>query len=233
MRCQWVDGNLPVHVVVRRRSRGPRHRGERHELLNADTARCGKRHTSIRRTSSVGAAGAKALVGRIRQAPGHEDSLLLSACGATFGRALPSTASRSTSAYCLQGDTPCHAEPTARGSSTSREGASVRRVERTAARRAGHGGCGVHIEAAPPGGHTRFTRDPRALLDDHPAAAGREGKFRGSFKVLIKVMQSLSLNVEASGDEIELRETDEDVFWAAEELGIDLSRREPAGADFD
>jgi DNA-directed RNA polymerase subunit beta len=57
-----------------------------------------------------------------------------------------------------------------------------------------------------------------------------------SFKVLIKEMQSLSLNVEvrsATGDEIELRETDEDVFRAAEELGIDLSRREPAGADFD
>ena len=34
-------------------------------------------------------------------------------------------------------------------------------------------------------------------------------------------------------EEIELRETDEDVFRAAEELGIDLSRREPAGADFD
>ena len=57
-----------------------------------------------------------------------------------------------------------------------------------------------------------------------------------SFKVLIKEMQSLSLNVEvrsAAGEEIELRETDEDVFRAAEELGIDLSRREPAGADFD
>ena len=57
-----------------------------------------------------------------------------------------------------------------------------------------------------------------------------------SFKVLIKEMQSLCLNVEvrsSSGEEIELRETDEDVFRAAEELGIDLSRREPAGADFD
>jgi DNA-directed RNA polymerase subunit beta len=57
-----------------------------------------------------------------------------------------------------------------------------------------------------------------------------------SFKVLIKEMQSLCLNVEvrsATGEEIELRETDEDVFRAAEELGIDLSRREPAGADFD
>ncbi len=57
-----------------------------------------------------------------------------------------------------------------------------------------------------------------------------------SFKVLIKEMQSLCLNVEvrsAEGEEIELKETDEDVFRAAEELGIDLSRREPAGADFD
>jgi DNA-directed RNA polymerase subunit beta len=57
-----------------------------------------------------------------------------------------------------------------------------------------------------------------------------------SFKVLIKEMQSLCLNVEvlsAEGKEIEMRETDEDVFRAAEELGIDLSRREPAGAEFD
>ncbi len=57
-----------------------------------------------------------------------------------------------------------------------------------------------------------------------------------SFKVLIKEMQSLCLNVEvrsAAGEEIELRETDEDVFRAAEELGIDLSRREPAGADYE
>ena len=57
-----------------------------------------------------------------------------------------------------------------------------------------------------------------------------------SFKVLIKEMQSLCLNVEvrsAEGEQIELKETDEDVFRAAEELGIDLSRREPAGADYD
>ncbi|HEX6207338.1 MAG TPA: DNA-directed RNA polymerase subunit beta [Actinomycetota bacterium] len=57
-----------------------------------------------------------------------------------------------------------------------------------------------------------------------------------SFKVLIKEMQSLALNVEvlsAEGQEIEMRETDDDVFRAAEELGIDLSRREPAGADFE
>jgi DNA-directed RNA polymerase subunit beta len=55
-----------------------------------------------------------------------------------------------------------------------------------------------------------------------------------SFKVLIKEMQSLCLNVEvlsAEGQEIEMRETDEDVFRAAEELGIDLSRREPSSVE--
>ena len=52
-----------------------------------------------------------------------------------------------------------------------------------------------------------------------------------SFKVLIKEMQSLCLNVEvlsSDGAAIEMRDTDEDVFRAAEELGIDLSRREPS-----
>jgi DNA-directed RNA polymerase subunit beta len=55
-----------------------------------------------------------------------------------------------------------------------------------------------------------------------------------SFKVLIKEMQSLCLNVEvlsSDGMQIELRETDEDVFRAAEELGIDLSRREPISVE--
>jgi DNA-directed RNA polymerase subunit beta len=55
-----------------------------------------------------------------------------------------------------------------------------------------------------------------------------------SFKVLIKEMQSLCLNVEvlsAEGKEIEMKESDEDVFRAAEELGIDLSRREPSSVD--
>jgi DNA-directed RNA polymerase subunit beta len=55
-----------------------------------------------------------------------------------------------------------------------------------------------------------------------------------SFKVLIKEMQSLCLNVEvlsSDGQQIELRETDEDVFRAAEELGIDLSRREPSSVE--
>ncbi|MGI9603941.1 MAG: DNA-directed RNA polymerase subunit beta, partial [Acidimicrobiales bacterium] len=50
-----------------------------------------------------------------------------------------------------------------------------------------------------------------------------------SFKVLIKEMQALCLNVEVlsdTGAEIEMRELDEDVFRTAEELGIDLSRPE-------
>ncbi len=54
-----------------------------------------------------------------------------------------------------------------------------------------------------------------------------------SFKVLIKEMQSLCLNVEvlsSDGMSVELRDNDEDVFRAAEELGIDLARRPNEGA---
>ena len=56
-----------------------------------------------------------------------------------------------------------------------------------------------------------------------------------SFKVLIKEMQALCLNVEVlakTGEEIEMRELDEDIFRTAEELGIDLSRNE-RGSDED
>ena len=56
-----------------------------------------------------------------------------------------------------------------------------------------------------------------------------------SFKVLVKEMQSLCLNVEvlsAEGHEIEIREADEDAFRAAEELGIDLSRPERYSDEF-
>ncbi|MGB2933727.1 MAG: DNA-directed RNA polymerase subunit beta, partial [Nostocoides sp.] len=55
-----------------------------------------------------------------------------------------------------------------------------------------------------------------------------------SFKVLIKEMQSLCLNVEVlsrDGNQIELRDTEDDVFQAAQELGIDLSRREPSSVE--
>ena len=49
-----------------------------------------------------------------------------------------------------------------------------------------------------------------------------------SFKVLIKEMQSLCLNVEvlgADGSALSLKDTDDEVFRAAEELGINISTR--------
>jgi DNA-directed RNA polymerase subunit beta len=55
-----------------------------------------------------------------------------------------------------------------------------------------------------------------------------------SFKVLVKEMQSLCLNVEVlsqDGTPIEMKDAEEDVFRAAEELGIDLSRREPSSVE--
>jgi DNA-directed RNA polymerase subunit beta len=56
-----------------------------------------------------------------------------------------------------------------------------------------------------------------------------------SFKVLMKEMQALCLNVEvlqADGNLIEMRDLDEDVYRTAEELGIDISRPE-RGTDED
>lgn len=56
-----------------------------------------------------------------------------------------------------------------------------------------------------------------------------------SFKVLMKEMQALCLNVEVlatDGSEIEMREIDDEVFRTAEELGIDISRNE-RGTDED
>ena len=55
-----------------------------------------------------------------------------------------------------------------------------------------------------------------------------------SFKVLLKEMQSLCLNVEVlstDGEKIEMRDQDEEVFRAAEELGINLSNVEPSSVD--
>jgi DNA-directed RNA polymerase subunit beta len=55
-----------------------------------------------------------------------------------------------------------------------------------------------------------------------------------SFKVLVKEMQALSLNVEvlgSGGEQIELRDSEDDAFRAAEALGIDLSRPERPTAD--
>src|SRR5699024_2188886 len=54
-----------------------------------------------------------------------------------------------------------------------------------------------------------------------------------SFKVLIKEMQSLCLNVEvlsADGTQVEFRDDDESVYRAEEALGIDLSRRPDASS---
>jgi hypothetical protein len=51
-----------------------------------------------------------------------------------------------------------------------------------------------------------------------------------SFKVLVKEMQSLCLDVAIlgeCGEEIELKEDDEDIFKTAEELGLDLGVDEP------
>ncbi len=56
-----------------------------------------------------------------------------------------------------------------------------------------------------------------------------------SFKVLMKEMQALCISVEVLGDdgrEIEMRDLDDEVFRAAEELGIDISRPE-RGTDED
>ncbi len=49
-----------------------------------------------------------------------------------------------------------------------------------------------------------------------------------SFRVLVKEMQSLCLSVEmlAAGEEVELRELEDDAFRPSESLGIDLSRPE-------
>ncbi len=51
-----------------------------------------------------------------------------------------------------------------------------------------------------------------------------------SFKVLVKEMQSLCLNVEmlSAGEEVEFKELEEDVFRTAASLGIDISRPERA-----
>ena len=55
-----------------------------------------------------------------------------------------------------------------------------------------------------------------------------------SFKVLVKEMQALCLNVEvlsSDGMAVEMRDSEEDVFRAAEELGIDLTRQEPSSVE--
>jgi len=54
-----------------------------------------------------------------------------------------------------------------------------------------------------------------------------------SFRVLVKEMQSLCLNVEmlSAGEEVELKELEDDTYRAVEALGIDLSRPERPDSD--
>jgi DNA-directed RNA polymerase subunit beta len=55
-----------------------------------------------------------------------------------------------------------------------------------------------------------------------------------SFRVLMQEMKSLCLNVDvlsADGEVIEMRDSDDEVYRAAEELGIDLARRPDASLD--
>jgi len=57
-----------------------------------------------------------------------------------------------------------------------------------------------------------------------------------SFKVLVKEMQSLCLDVEImgeSGEHIELKDDDEDIFKTAEEYGLDLTGEEGPDSDID
>ncbi len=57
-----------------------------------------------------------------------------------------------------------------------------------------------------------------------------------SFKVLVKEMQSLCLDVEImteDGEHIELKDEDEDIFKTAEELGLDLGSEEGEESDVD
>jgi DNA-directed RNA polymerase subunit beta len=57
-----------------------------------------------------------------------------------------------------------------------------------------------------------------------------------SFKVLMKEMQALCLDVEvlsSDGSEIEMQDIDDDVFRATEALGIDISRPERGSDDDD
>ena len=55
-----------------------------------------------------------------------------------------------------------------------------------------------------------------------------------SFKVLIKEMQSLCLNVEVlstDGKTIEMSDSEEEGFRAAEDMGVSLTHAEPSSVD--
>jgi DNA-directed RNA polymerase subunit beta len=57
-----------------------------------------------------------------------------------------------------------------------------------------------------------------------------------SFKVMIRETRGLALAIEVTGrdgQQVELRDLDEDVFRIAESLGIDMTRPERGDADVD
>ena len=63
------------------------------------------------------------------------------------------------------------------GTAGERQGLFVRWPHRRALRAAEHGGFHLHAQAAPPGRRQGPCPGDRALLPDHPAAAGRQGPF--------------------------------------------------------
>ena len=91
------------------------------------------------------------------------------------------------------------------------------------------------VKFSPPQGEieviaSRTRASARVLVVDHGPGVPE------SFKVLMKEMQALCINVEVLGDdgrEIEMRDLDDEVFRAAEELGIDISRPERGSDDDD
>ncbi len=75
------------------------------------------------------------------------------------------------------GQHPAHRRGHAAGQ-PRRQGPAVRRPHRRAGRCAHHRGLHLHAQAAPPGRRQDPRPFDRAVLDDHPAAAGREGPVR-------------------------------------------------------
>lgn len=100
----------------------------------------------------------------------------------------------------------------------------------------GHAGVRRRLRPAGAADH-QVRRRPRRVKVYEAIVKGEnipEPGIPESFKVLLKELQSLCLNVEvlsSDGVALEMRETDDEVFRAAEELGIDLSRREPSSVE--
>src|SRR6185312_3107622 len=104
-------------------------------------------------------------------------------------------------------------------------------VRRPALRRnGGVGARGLRRRVHPPGDADdqvrRHGRPGQGLRGDRQGREHRRALDPESFKVLLKEMQSLALDVNVvseEGERAEMREEDDDLLRAAEELGIDLS----------